>query len=124
MKTVPNAAEISEGTEQIGFKKYFTPEEIAGKKDFIVKNLTELSELDNQLSSVKSQYKAKIENLESANVTNVRHVNDGFEHVKKYCYIVRDDVNQVIQYVDPDDGEVVAERPMKQEEKQLRMKIG
>ncbi len=106
-----------EKIEELEYRKEFDSEELAELKDHLSNFLIQLSNLEEELEEIKTEYKEKIKPLKQTIKETMNKVRDGSELVKQQCYKFMDwDEKQVGFY--NEEGELVMERPMMKSERQ------
>lgn len=107
-------------TEQLRHIEHkFSSEEMAQIAKDITDHLGRKDELEERLKSIKADYKAQAEQLDAELRNLTRKHRSGYEMREVRCDIVRDVDRGIVQFVRQDTKEIVSERPMTSEERQL-----
>jgi ribosomal protein S15P/S13E len=106
-------------TESVLIKHFFTNEEkllVAEKQSAVT---IRAEELEDEFKSISKDYKSRIEtaNLEAKGCA--RKIADGYEMQRMDVCVERDMELRIIKFIDPDTGELLEERPMSIDERQL-----
>ena len=100
-----------------------TPEEISQASDDLARHLDEHEAVENELAALKSQFKGKLE-LAQANInTKKRLVRDKREMRYVDVEVVSDYTECTIRITRLDTGEIVEDRKMTGDEKQLKIEF-
>ena len=95
-------------------------DEITQVKDDLSKNSIDIATLEAELKEYRTDIKTRVKALKEANNVHMSEIKTG----KRECYgsvlLVPDHVNEVMDFIIPD-GTVVKQRPLNQDEKQLRI---
>ena len=98
-----------------------TVEEVRVAAQELARNLDELEALDDKLKEVKADFKAQIEAKESAAKVQRNLVRNKYDYRNTACTMVLNYTTQIVTVTRDDTGEIVKERKMLTEEKQMDM---
>ena len=98
-----------------------TEAEIRDAGDTLARNLDELEVLEDKLKEVKADFKAQIEAKEAAARVQKNLVRNKYDYRQTPCTMVLDYTEQTVKVTRDDTKEVVTERKMLAEEKQMDM---
>lgn len=97
------------------------PEEIQAKAQIAARRMAERDELEDQLTTVKSEFKSKIEAIDADVRETMRHVREGAVDRSVQVEQVMDWKASNVTTVRLDTGEIVRQRAMTPEERQTRL---
>lgn len=106
--------------EEFSYLKEFSPEEIVVKKDEAITRTDELLKLNKKIADANSVFNAQIKEVKTMQARLIGEVKTGREEVTEDVYLMADQENSVMQYVN-DNGTIVYERPLLPNEKQLSL---
>jgi len=98
-----------------------TEEEVRVAAQELARNLDELESLDDKLKELKAVFKAQIEAKEAAAKVQRNLVRNKWDYRTTPCTMVLDYTNGTVTVTREDTGEVIKERKMLAEEKQMDM---
>ena len=98
-----------------------TEEEVRVAAQELARNLDELEALDDQLGQVKADFKTQIVSKEAAAKVQRNLVRNKYDYRNTQCSMVLDYTNGTVTVTREDTGEVIKERKMHAEEKQMNM---
>ena len=98
-----------------------TGEEIQAKAQIAARRLAERDTLEDQLSTVKSEFKAKLEDIDAEVRETMRHVREGAIERSVQVETLMDWKSNSVTTVRLDTGEVIRTRAMTPEERQTRL---
>ena len=98
-----------------------TEEEVRVAAQELARNLDELEALDDQLGQVKADFKTQIVSKEAAAKVQRNLVRNKYDYRNTQCSMVLDYTNGTVTVTREDTGEVIKERKMLAEEKQMSM---
>ena len=105
-------------------KHEFTDDELKEIADEIVEKLLAVAVLDEEKKDFDKSQNERIKGIDSIITILSNKYSDGYESENRNCELRRNYTNKTIEYVDPQSGEVVKERPMTTEEQQMRLMEG
>lgn len=101
----------------------FTEEEAKQNAKDLAQKLQDAEAAENQLTSIKSEFKAKIDLLKAA-ITDLRNkVASGTEQRQYRCRVVLDIESKTRIYIDAQTGETIATSPFRAEDYQTALEI-
>lgn len=112
LETLENSADK---IEEFSYTKPFTPDQIAVFKDELSTGMIELNQLEDELSGIKDQYKARMKPYKQQTRTLLTNIKNKSEFVSEKCFMMIEG-NEVGYY--NADGELVYQRPTLPGEKQ------
>lgn len=98
-----------------------TREEVEAAASDLAKELDDLQALENQLTALKAEFKAKIEKCEATIRVKQRLVRDKYEHRNVECDVVYNYTKCTVIIIRKDIDKIVEERKMTLGEKQMKM---
>jgi hypothetical protein len=98
-----------------------TEEEVRQAADTLARNLDELEVLDDKLKEVKADFKAQTEAKEAAAKVQRNLVRNKYDYRQTPCTMTLNYTTQKVIVTRDDTGDVVTERDMLAEEKQMDM---
>ena len=102
-------------------RHYFTDEEKLDVSNKISEAIISKSRLEGDLKTVQSQFRSRITEA-SAEISGLaQKLNAGWEMQEVECRIVRDFDEGIVRFVSIETDEVVEERPMSIDERQMRL---
>lgn len=109
-----------EAVEPVNFMRRFTPEEIAEMKDNLSETAIELNDIREEKKLLNQQLDAQAKPLKQTNASLLKKIKQKAENVTEDCfkYIFHDE-GMVGYYTS--EGELISSRPMRAEERQLKM---
>lgn len=107
----------ADGVEILSYLKEFDHEELKKIKDELIESLIKISELNEELALIKSEFKEKIEPHSTLIREHQEKIKMRAESVKGRCYKLIDHSAKMVGYYDPT-GKLVYERPATSEEAQ------
>ena len=102
-------------------KVALTQKEILEAGETMADSQRELSQAEGELTSIKAQFKSRIEAADVKIKLNANLIRDKFEFRPVKCERVLDFKKEVVSEIRLDSGETVHSRPMKESEKQMTM---
>jgi hypothetical protein len=106
--------------EEFTYSKQFTPEELTHKKDELAQQDIKLERLEVEKKEVTTDYNTRIKVLKEDRSKTLNGVRTGVEEVTEQVYLLDDQESKKMGYYNSK-GELVYERPMMPEERQLRI---
>ena len=98
-----------------------TEEEVRVADQELARNLDELESLDDKLKELKADFKAQIEAKEAAAKVQRNLVRNKWDYRNTACTMVLDYTNGTVTVTREDTGEIIKDRKMLTEEKQMDM---
>lgn len=115
-----NQKDLAEKQIDMAYTIDLHPDELIIAKDELSKNSIDIAALEAELKEIRTDLKTRIKVLKESNNIHMSEIKTG----KRECYgpvlLVPDQVNESMDYIIPD-GTIVKSRPLKQDEKQLRI---
>lgn len=108
---------IAKKTETAMVKFFFTDEEKVKLAEKQSASTIRSGELEAELDSIKRDYKSRIETANLEAVRCAHKVKDGYEMRRVECHVERDFRTHIIKFVNPENGELLEERPMSIDER-------
>lgn len=102
-------------------KCQLTDQEIREASDCLARNLDEIEMLEDEQQKIKSDFKAQIEAREAATRVQKNLVRDKYAFRSVRCSLTQNYSTLKVTVTREDTGEVISDRPMNEEEKQLKM---
>ena len=113
----PNAV----GIETLPFKYQFTPEEREKMRLDHTDKMIECDFQKNELKKVKEEFGRKIKKSDTETFEIRKKLSLGFEFQNRPCYLMPDQELGKMQYVCIDSGEILFERKLTPDERQLNI---
>lgn len=107
------------GHETIPHKYQFTDNELREKQISVIKNLNKIDSIDKEIKEFvdPKKHDIKMLGLQTASIRN--ELNMGFEMQERDCFLVPNHESGKMQYIDVETNEVLWERPLMSNERQL-----
>lgn len=108
----------------VELKYIFNEKELKGLANTLSQTLQKKMELENEFKSVKREYTAKLENLDSEIFTTNEKYNQQYEMKVTPCYLYRNFPRGVRQYLSAlDRTDILKEEPLTKEDHQLKINM-
>ncbi len=107
--------------ETVMVKFLFTDEEKIKLAEKQSSETIRAGKLAAELDIIKRDYKGRIEGAEHQSMQCALKISAGFELRDTQCYVERDFKGHTIRFINPDTGEILEERPMSIDERQMNM---
>ena len=104
-------------------KHRFTAEERLKLSEQLSQAVMERSAAEEELQTVKADFKSRITRAEATIADCARKINTGYEMRNVECELVKDFTTNTIRYQRLDTGEIVRERAMTSEERQRTLEL-
>lgn len=118
----PETRTIEQGKDETILGKYnLNSTELKEFADEMAKALQEKSLLEDELVSVKSQYKSKLDGLDAKIRRNSSIYRSGYEYRDMDCHVELNFKTKHRSYYRKDTGEFVGSEPLKNEDYQIKM---
>jgi len=111
----------AETTEEIGYMKPFTDDEIQEFRETLVSSTIEHNELAIELKSIKNDYKSRMDPVKSKINENAKRIKERAEYIKENCFKMIDFKQKEVGYYNSD-GLLVFQRPARADEMQYTIK--
>lgn len=102
---------------------HLTHEEVSRASDELARHLDEKEAIESELTAIKSQFKAKIEQADANIGVKKRLVRDKKEMRPVDVEVVSDYTDCTVKVTRTDTGEIIEDRKMTGDEKQLRIEF-
>jgi hypothetical protein len=110
----------ADSSEEIGYMKPFTEEEILAMKDDLAEVSIEINDIEIEKKEVASTFKHKLEPLVDQKKETLKLIKNKAKFVKELCYKMIDQDEQMVTYYNSI-GEIVESRRIRPDEKQLKI---
>lgn len=114
---------MKDRTETIWSEYRFTEEEARQNAKDLAQKLQDAEGLENQLVSIKSDFKAKIDLAKAEIVTLRNRVSFGTEQRQFRCHVKLDTASKTRIYFDANTGELITTKPFQPEDYQTAMEL-
>lgn len=121
---ITQAHEIANGKESIQHKVVFHPDEIAQMEKDHTQDLIELDTIEEKIAAVKLEHADRIKELKQQTKSARKNIRRGFQYEERECYLCPNYQAGMMEYVDVQTGEILMERKLRPDEKQLKLKTG
>jgi hypothetical protein len=115
--------EIQEEKIEQFLKVTFSEEEKTGMGSELARLIREKAEVEEQLKSVATDLRGQIMALGGKINTFAEKIRSGYEMANVSCTVKKDYKKGIVKTFRNDTGELVKERPMSDEEKQMKMEL-
>jgi hypothetical protein len=96
-------------TEQVGYMKHFTPEQLAQMKETLSEVDIKLNDVQEELKEVKADFRARIEPLADERKELLTRLKNKAEYVTEFCYKIVDCEAREVGFYSAD-GDLVSSR--------------
>lgn len=110
----------ADSSEEIGYMKPFTEEEILSMKDDLAEISIEINDIEIEKKAMASEFKHKLEPLTDQKKETLKSIKNKAKFVKELCYKMIDQDEQMVTYYNSI-GEIVESRRIRPDEKQLKI---
>ena len=110
----------ADSSEEIGYMKSFTEEEILAMKDDLAEISIEINDIEIEKKEMATLFKHKLEPLVDQKKQTLKSIKNKARFVKELCYKIIDQDEQMVTYYNSI-GEIVESRRIRQDEKQLKI---
>lgn len=107
-------------SEELTYARPLAPEELIVKKDALSQQDIKLDTLEEQKKEAMADYKTKIDEVKKDRKELLKCVRTGSEEVSEVVFLVEDLAESKMGYYN-DRGQLIHERPLLAEERQLRL---
>lgn len=110
----------ADSSEEIGYMKSFTEEEILAMKDDLAEISIEINDIEIEKKEIAAEFKHKLEPLVDQKKETLKSIKNKAQYVKELCYKMIDQEEQMVTYYNSI-GEIVESRRIRPDEKQLKI---
>ena len=110
----------ADSSEEIGYMKPFTEEEILSMMDDLAEISIEINDIEIEKKATASEFKHKLEPLTDQKKETLKSIKNKAKFVKELCYKMIDQDEQMVTYYNSI-GEIVESRRIRPDEKQLKI---
>lgn len=111
-----------DATEEIGYMKAFTAEEIAAFKDQLAEVSIDINEIELEKKKVLAEYKLRLDPLTQDKGELLGRIKNKAEHTKERCFKFIDLDRMEIGFYNPE-GHLIEQRPARPDERQFTIKM-
>jgi hypothetical protein len=102
-------------------KYTFSVTEKAEMSSEMAQKVARLERTEDELKTVKAQFKSETEQLARDISTTAEKLNSGYEMRNIKCEVIRDYREGIVEYVRTDTGEIAKSRKMRDDERQMQI---
>lgn len=115
--------EVALGTETRNIRKHFSPDELVGLKEEFFDTDLKLNDKQEELDSIKDTFKEAMKPLKESTAVLRKKIRNRFVDIDYEVYAVANQESGNMEYYSVQDGELMDERKLRPDEKQLRLKV-
>lgn len=115
------AAEQAHKTETIDHKRFFSEEEIAAMEKEHTNKCVKIDTIEEKIALVKAENAPVLKQLKTDTKSCRKNLKRGFTYEEHECFLVPNFETGMMEFVDQQTGEILQERKLFPDEKQLRL---
>ncbi|AMD85099.1 hypothetical protein SAMN05444369_101311 [Capnocytophaga haemolytica] len=108
--------------EELSYPKTLSSEQLSEMKDELAKQDISLQKLEDEKKEVTADYAQRIKVAKAERNVVLHSIRTGVQEVTETVYLI-DDQDERKMYVYNEDGDLISSRPLKQEERQMTIKL-
>lgn len=108
----------------IEHKMKFTDDELIAMKEKHTTDCIEIDSLEEKIKAVKDEVGPRIKELKEVSKSTRKNIRRGFEYQDRECFLCPNFTTGMMEFVDCETGEILQERKLFPDERQLKLITG